>query len=205
MAEIHTATTGSDTGIVFLYAPGAGSNINDPFGAFLAPRLAAAGIETWHFEFPYMASKRGAPDRPPVLEASWNDVIERARVETGKRIVAGGRSMGGRIASQVAAAGTAIDALALFAYPLHPPGRPEQRRDAHLPHIECPALFASGTRDVYATPGELATAAVLVPHATIHLLVGADHGFNVLKASGRRREDVWQEALDALLDLVRAL
>ncbi len=205
MAEIRTPAEGQDAGIVFIYAPGAGSNINDPFGLYLAPRLAGAGVETWLFEFPYMAAKRGAPDRPPVLEASWNDVIERARAETGKRIVVGGRSMGGRIASQVVAAGTEVEALALFAYPLHPPGRPEQRRDAHLPLIACPALFASGTRDVYATPDELETAAALAPRATVHLLDGADHGFSVLKASGRRREDVWQEALDALLGLIEAL
>ncbi len=205
MAESRSPAEGQDAGIVFIYAPGAGSNINDPFGVYLAPRLADAGIETWRFEFPYMASKRGAPDLPPVLEASWNDVIERARSETGTRIVVGGRSMGGRIASQVVAAGTEVEALALFAYPLHPPGRPEQRRDAHLPLIACPALFASGTRDVYATPDELATAAALAPRATVHLLDGADHGFSMLKASGRRREDVWQEALDALLGLIEAL
>jgi predicted alpha/beta-hydrolase family hydrolase len=202
VAEIRTQAQGQNAGLVFIYAPGAGSNINDPFGVFLAPRLAEAGIETWRFEFPYMASKRGAPDRPPVLEASWNDVIERARAETGKRMVVGGRSMGGRIASQVVAGGTEVEALALFAYPLHPPGRPEQRRDAHLAQITCPTLFASGTRDVYATPDELVTAAALVPRATVHLLDGADHGFSVLKASGRRREDVWQEALEALFGLL---
>lgn len=205
MAEVRTPAEGNDTGFVFIYAPGAGSNLSDPFGVFLAPRLAGLGIEMWRFEFPYMAAKRGAPDRPPVLELSWNEVIERARSELGKRIVVGGRSMGGRIASQVVAAGTAVEALALFAYPLHPPGRPDTRRDAHLPRIEVPTVFASGTRDVYATPDELSTAAALVRHATVHMLDGADHGFSVLKASGRRREDVWQEALDALLELMQGL
>jgi predicted alpha/beta-hydrolase family hydrolase len=204
MAELHTPAQGRDAGLAFIYAPGAGSNINDPFGAYLAPRLAEAGIEVWRFEFAYMCSKRG-PDRPPVLEAAWNEVIERARLETGKRIVAGGRSMGGRIASQVVAGGTSVAALALFAYPLHPPGRPDNRRDAHLPAVDVPTLFCSGTRDPYATPDELQGAASLLPRPAVHLLDGADHGFAVLKSSGRKREQVWQEAVEALLGFVATL
>ena len=92
-----------------------------------------------------------------------------------------------------------MDALALFAYPLHPPGRPEQLRTAHLPGIACPALFCSGTRDAFATPDELAAVAALVPDARVHLLDGADHGFAVLKSSGRSREDVWAEAGEVLV------
>jgi uncharacterized protein len=117
-------------------------------------------------------------------------------------VFAGGRSMGGRIASQVVAQGEDMAGLALFAYPLHPPGKPEQRRDAHLASIVVPTLFASGTRDTFGTPEELAQAAALVDGARVHVLEGADHGFSVLKASGRTRTDVWAEATAALLAFI---
>ncbi len=107
--------------------------------------------------------------------------------------------MGGRIASQVVAQGEQVDGLTLFAYPLHPPGKPEQRRDRHLGAIRVPVLFCSGTRDAFGTPEELERIVKLVPGARLHLLEGADHGFAVPKASGRTRKDVWEEALEVLL------
>ena len=102
--------------------------------------------------------------------------------------------MGGRIASQVVAQGTAVEALALFAYPLHPPGSPDRRRDKHLPEISVPTLFCSGTRDSFGSPNELKQAASTVGRSRVHLLEGADHGFRILKSSGRTEEDVWEEA-----------
>jgi predicted alpha/beta-hydrolase family hydrolase len=113
--------------------------------------------------------------------------------------------MGGRIASQVVAQGEAVAGLVLFAYPLHPPGRPEQRRDAHLASISVPVLFLSGTRDTFATPDELDVAAALIDGARVRLLAGADHGFNVLKASGRSRAEVWAEATAALLAFIESV
>jgi predicted alpha/beta-hydrolase family hydrolase len=92
-----------------------------------------------------------------------------------------------------------LDALALFAYPLHPPGRPEQLRTAHLADIHVPTFFCSGTNDAFARPDELGEAAALVPGASVHLLEGAGHGFAVPKASGRTREDVREEEVSALL------
>jgi predicted alpha/beta-hydrolase family hydrolase len=139
-----------------------------------------------------------------VLEATWREAIEQAR-DTGKRGVAGGRSMGGRIASQVVAQGAAVDGLVLFAYPLHPPGRAAQARTEHLSRIGAPTLFCSGTRDAYGSPEELDAAVALVPGARLHLLEGADHGFNVLKSSGRTRQDVWAEATQALIEFVHVL
>ena len=112
--------------------------------------------------------------------------------------------MGGRIASQVVAQGQDVDALCLFAYPLHQPGKPSSRRDEHLPSITAPTLFCSGTRDTFATPDELRVAASKVPSSTVRLLEGADHGFKVLKSSGRPLEDVWHEAVGYLADWVRA-
>ena len=146
-----------------------------------------------------MEAGKRRPDRTPVLEATWRAVIESVQ-QDGVRLAVGGRSMGGRIASQVVAAGTPADALALFAYPLRPPGNPEKMRDQHLPLIGVPTLFCSGTRDSFGRPDELRLAASKVPQATVHLLEGADHGFNVPKSSGRTREQVWDEAIDAMLD-----
>lgn len=182
----------------FVYAPGAGSNVRDPFGAYAARELARHGVTTLRFQFPYMETGRRGPDRPPVLEAAWRAAIEAARKDGG-RLVAGGRSMGGRIASQVVAQGVPVDALALFAYPLHPPGKPQQVRDAHLPSVTAPALFCSGTNDAFATPDELREAAKKLRRATVHLLEAADHGFGAPKASGRTRQDVWAEAVETMV------
>jgi predicted alpha/beta-hydrolase family hydrolase len=181
----------------FIYAPGAGSNIHDPFGVFATRQLVEHGVTCTRFQFPYQEARRESPDRPSVLEAAWRAVIDSVR-SSNSRLVIGGRSMGGRIASQVVAAGADAQALALFAYPLHPPGKPEQRRDSHLHSIAIPVFFCSGTRDPFATPQELTDAAGLVNGASLHLLEGADHGFGVPKASGRTREDVRSEAVKAM-------
>ncbi len=187
-------TQARDARWTFVYAPGAGSNIDDPFGRYLAAHLGADGITLVRFQFPYMEAGRRSPDRPPLLEATWRAVTEAVR-EPGMKLCVGGRSMGGRIASQVLAQGTKADALALFAYPLHPPGKPEQRRDAHLASIRARTLFCSGTRDAFATAAELRAAAAAMKRARVHALDGADHGFSVLKSTGRTREDVWAEAV----------
>jgi len=195
-------TSAKEAAWTFVYAPGAGSSLHDPFGAYAGKALAERGVEVLRFEFPYMAAKKKAPDRPAVLEATWRAVINAVRGRD-RRIVVGGRSMGGRIASQVVAQGARVDALALFAYPLHPPGRPAQTRDEHLPSITCRTLFCSGTNDAFAAPDELRAAAAKVKRSTVHLLEGADHGFAVKKASGRTREHVWDEAVTAMARWLR--
>ncbi len=201
VTAVRTEPEGSPAGWAFAYAPGAGSNVHDPFGRYACRRLAERGVVAARFQFPYMEARRRGPDRPPVLEATWRAVIEALRGD-GAKLAVGGRSMGGRIASQVVAQGVEVDALTLFAYPLHAPGKPEQLRDEHLPRIAVPALFCSGTRDAFAAPDELRAAAAKVPDARVHLLEGADHGFAVPKASGRTREEVWSEAVEALLSLL---
>jgi predicted alpha/beta-hydrolase family hydrolase len=181
-----------------VYAPGAGSSLRDSFGAFLAGLLGEAGYGMLRFQFPYTEAGRSVPDRNPVLEATWLEVILEAR-KLAPSLVVGGRSMGGRIASQVVAQGIEVAGLALFAYPLHPPGRPDKPRDAHLGSIAVPSLLCSGTRDTFASPEELLQAAARLDSATLHFLEGADHSFNVAKATGRTRSEVWQEAGEALL------
>jgi predicted alpha/beta-hydrolase family hydrolase len=191
---------------LLVYAPGAGSNIDDPFGAFAAARLSGEGVDVLRFQFPYQEAGKRRPDANAVLEGAWRAALETAAALAGRRrIVAGGRSMGGRIASQVVAAGAAADALALFAYPLHQPGRPERPRDAHLGAVHVPTLFCSGTRDAFASPDELRAAAAKAQRSAVHLLAGADHGFAVPRSSGRTRADVWSEACDALVQFLRTL
>ena len=198
LAAIRVLPEGQKSECMLVYAPGAGSNLNDRFGKLLAQHLAGAGISTVRFQFLYMEDRKRRPDPPKLLEETWREVIQAIRPTSGKLVI-GGRSMGGRIASHVVAQGTEADGLALFAYPLHPPSNPEKLRDVHLPNIFVPTLFCSGTRDSFATPEELEAAASKLPNSVIHQLEGADHGFAVLKSSGRTQSDVWTEAAESFL------
>ncbi len=203
VTALWTRPDGSEGKLLFAYAPGSGSNLQDPFGAFLAAELARQNIQCLRFQFPYMEAGRKAPDRNPVLESTWFAAITAAQ-KLSENVVVGGRSMGGRIASQVVGQAGQIDGLALFAYPLHPPGRPGRLRNEHLSSIAVPTLFCSGTRDAFGSPDELQTAGSLVSSSTVHFITGADHGFNILKSSGRTRADVWAEAFAALMSFLRA-
>ena len=194
VSSIRTSTD-KDPVFTFVYAPGAGSNINDPFGEYLSSHLPAVGASLVRFQFPYMDAGRRGPDRPALLEETWRQIINSFRPKEGKLVI-GGRSMGGRIASQVVAQGIRVDALALFAYPLNPPSNRSAIRDEHLKDIIVPTIFCSGSRDNFATPKELTGVSNNMTDAKFHELDGADHGFSVLKRSGRTREDVWKEALD---------
>lgn len=178
-----------------IYAPGAGSNVNDPFGRYLCGFLADHGMRAVRFQFPYSEAKRGRPDPTAVLEQTWLAVIDAFRTPKGKLVI-GGRSMGGRIASLVAAKRAPIEALALFAYPLLPPGQ-DRQRDQHFPRISVPTMFCSGARDAYASPHQLQKAASQVRISVVQLLDGADHGFSALKASGRSKDDIYADAANA--------
>jgi uncharacterized protein len=203
ISAVRTEPEGTPTGWVFVYAPGAGARLDDGFGVYAARRLAEAGIATVRFQFPYMEAGKRRPDRNDVLEATWAAVLAEVQRD-GIRVVAGGRSMGGRIGSQVAAKQMGIHALALFAYPLHPPWNRSQRRDLHFPDIKCPTLFCSGTRDEFATPEELSIATAAIDEVVVKLLDGADHGFNMLKRSGRTRDQIWEEAVDEMIQWLPA-
>ena len=120
--------------------------MHDPFGVHASQALAERGVTCVRFQFPYQEAKKSGPDRPPVLEATWRAVIDAVRPKAGKLCI-GGRSMGGRAASMLAADGFPCKALLLFAYPLHPAGQPEKLRVAHLPDIKVPVLCFNGTRD----------------------------------------------------------
>ena len=149
-----------DARAALILAHGAGAGQLHPFMAAYAQALASAGLDVVTFNFPYMDQKRRLPDRAPVLEQCYRHVIEtvsREVASAGRALFIGGKSMGGRIATHVAAADAnlPLTGLVLLGYPLHPPGRPDKRRDAHLPHVGRPALFVQGSRDTFGTPEEL--------------------------------------------------
>ncbi len=163
-----------------LLAPGAGGSAESPALVELAAFLESGGLAVQRMDFPYRLAGRRRPDPPAVLEAA---VRERAsafarQLGTGTdALVLGGRSMGGRICSQVVAEGFPAAGLALVSYPLHPPGRPERQRVSHFPQLRVPCLFVSGTRDAFAAPGELEAATAAIAGPVSHVwLEGADHG-----------------------------
>jgi uncharacterized protein len=166
---------------VLVLAHGAGSGMRAPFMAGVAEGVGRLGVATLRFEFPYMQAGRRAPDRPQVLLDSWREAfaegVERA---DGRPVFAGGKSMGGRIASMAAAEGMPAAGLLFLGYPLHPPGRPEKIRDAHLDAVTAPMLFMQGSRDPFARPDLLAgVIARLGPRARYVEVTGGDHSFRV--------------------------
>ena len=199
-AGVSASLHGRGTTVVVL-GHGAGGNRRNPMLVALADALAASGRAAVLYNFPYAERGQRRPDPPAVLEATTRGVASLALESTGaKRIVHGGRSMGGRIASQVVAAGERADGLAFLAYPLHPPGQFGKRRPAHLPRIGAPMLFVQGTRDAFAREDLLlALMKRLGPRAELHRVAEADHSFAVLKRSGRTPEEVLGEVRDALL------
>jgi predicted alpha/beta-hydrolase family hydrolase len=172
--------------------------------------MAAAGFLAVKFDFPYMAAGRRAPDRAPVLEAAWRAVLAVVRAQaTGLALVAAGKSMGGRIASRVLAAGAGpplADALLLLGYPLHPAGRAQRLRADHFPDIRVPSLFVQGTRDALCDLGRLrALLPTLGAPARLEVVDGGDHSFRVLKRSGRIQEEVDAAVLGACASWIRGL
>jgi predicted alpha/beta-hydrolase family hydrolase len=161
----------------------------------LAEALRAQGFGLVRFNFLYRENGSSRPDAMPRLKACMAAVVARARAELGSgTLVVGGRSMGGRVASMLVAEGMACDGLLLLAYPLHPAGKPEQLRDAHLPRIRVPVLCFNGTRDTLCRRDlmERALATVQTPWE-MHWLDGADHSFHVSKSSGRTDADLLEE------------
>ena len=175
----------------FVYAPGAGSNISDPFGLYLDKYIPSLGYDILRFQFPYMESGKKRPDNASILKETWKAVIGQAGDLS--NLIIGGRSMGGRIASEVVAEGLQIRGLVLFAYPLIPLRGSGTPRDTHFRDVKIPTLFCSGTRDTFGTPEQLKLSAAKIGISKVMLLNGADHGFSVLKSTGRDRVDVWSD------------
>jgi uncharacterized protein len=192
-------------GVTLILGHGAGAGQLHPFMQLFASGLAERGLDALTFNFQYMEQGRRAPDPKAKLEACYRAVIEAARNHKklkGNRLVIGGKSMGGRIASQVAATAPdtqEIAGLVFLGYPLHPPGKPDQLRDAHLAQIKAPMLFVQGSRDAFGTPEELR--ATIKKHrlpATLHIVEGGDHSLKVPKTSSTSQSEVYTLTLDGV-------
>jgi len=193
----------SDAPLLVL-AHGAGAGSGHPWMKKVARELAGRGVSVVTFDFPYITGKRRVPDRGPVLEgafqSAWVEGLKLA-ASAGTRpraFFAGGKSMGGRIASQLAARGgfpPGLRGLIFFGYPLHPPGKAEQRRDAHLPNVDVPMLFMHGTRDPFGSSDEFADLLTRLPNADIYSVEGGDHSLMTPKRSSDPA--AFDHALDA--------
>lgn len=192
VSALHEAATSGHSIATFICAHGAGGNMHDRGVQAVAKELRGRGLDVVRFNFPYSEKRSGRPDPMPVLRACIEAVM--ADVEHDGPLLIGGRSMGGRAASMMAADHVQCDGLLLLAYPLHPAGRPEQLRDAHLPSITMPTLCLNGTRDTLCRR-DLMEAVLPRLHSSfqMHWLEGADHSFHVLKSSGRTDVEVMAE------------
>jgi predicted alpha/beta-hydrolase family hydrolase len=189
-ARIYRADRAS---AALVLAHGAGAPQAHPWMVRMAGLLASRGLDVVTFDFLYTAAKRRVPDKNDVLEATWRAAVAAVRARSDvshERLFLGGKSMGGRIATQVVAAAPPelgpIAGVVLLGYPLHPPGKPEKLRTAHLGSIRVPMLFVQGTRDAFGSPDELAPFVTpLAAHGTrIFPVDGGDHSLSVPKARG---------------------
>jgi predicted alpha/beta-hydrolase family hydrolase len=194
---------------LYVFAHGAGAGMRHAFMTAVAERLAARAVASFRFQFPYMEAGRGGPNPAPVLVKTVRSAVgEATRLVPDLPLVAGGKSMGGRMTSTAAAteALPGVRGLAFFGFPLHAAGRPSSERGAHLADVGLPMLFLQGTRDRLA---ELSLLEPLVrklrPKADLHVVEGADHGFHVPKSSGRTDEDVLDELCDAFVGWLEKL
>jgi uncharacterized protein len=191
---------------VVVLAHGAGSDMTNPLLVGVAGGLARHGFASVRFNFPYSERRGRAPDRAPVLEACYRSVLEQVRADRAlhpRRAVIGGKSMGGRMASHLAADGVAIDGLLLLGYPLHPAGKPEQLRRAHLARIAVPMLFLAGTRDALCRLDLLRETLLGLRGATLHVIDDGDHSFAVRKRSGRDAGAVLDEIVQPTVAWLR--
>jgi predicted alpha/beta-hydrolase family hydrolase len=195
VSALHESSSTGITLATFVCAHGAGGNMHDRGVQAVAKELCGRGLDVVRFNFLYTEQKRGRPDPMPILQKVIEAVVEMTRRELSvSELIIGGRSMGGRAASMLAADGFAADRLLLLAYPLHPAGKPEQLRDAHLPRIAIPTLCINGTRDTLCRRDLMEQVLHRVsPRFRMHWVEGADHSFHVLKSSGRTDAQVMAE------------
>ena len=188
----------ADAALTLVLAHGAGAPMDIPFMATVAVGLAACGHRVVRFEFPYMAARRHGggrrpPDRQPVLLESWRTAL--TALGPTDRLAIGGKSMGGRMASLLAA-DAGVLGLVCLGYPFHPPGRPDKPRVEHLTELEVPTLIVQGTRDPFGSVEEVA-AYRLAPAIRIAWIADGDHDFKPTRASGRDHAETLHQAIDA--------
>ena len=189
--------------MTIVLAHGAGAGQSHPWMQRVVGAFATHGLDAVTFNFPYMDAGRRAPDRPAVLEAHFARVWAETAARAKQPLIAAGKSMGGRIASQVAARGgfdPAPAGLIFFGYPLHPPNQPGKRRDADLAGLDVPMLFLHGTRDPFGTPDEMRALVETLPRATLHLIDGGDHSLVVKRKDAA---DSVERAVDLAVQWLR--
>jgi predicted alpha/beta-hydrolase family hydrolase len=193
-----------------MLAHGAGAPQQHPFMIGFARALSERGLDVMTFNFLYTEQRRKVPDRMPQLVACYRAAIDAAREaipSARERLFIGGKSMGGRAATHVAADDRALTlaGIVLLGYPLHPPGRPNQLRDAHLPNVGRPMLFVQGTRDTFGTPSELKPIlASLMPLPTLHHVEDGDHSFKIAGRDAKTRQSaVFAEIQDTIVEWIQ--
>jgi uncharacterized protein len=201
-ALVYSAAKPDLAGVTVILGHGAGAGQSSDFMTRFANGLAARGITDVTFNFLYTEQGRRVPDANKALEACFRVVIEAVRhkkIGSGTLVI-GGKSMGGRIASQIAAAGAPdVDGLVFLGYPLHPPGIVNQLRAKHLSGITVPMLFVQGSRDSFGTPDELRPILKeLKAPADLYVVEGGDHSFKVLKRAGTTQENTYKAVLDRI-------
>lgn len=208
-AMLYEGVSPKGMGVTAILAHGAGASQTSAFMVSFATGLAARGVNAATFNFLYVERGRRLPDRNDALEGCWRAVLEAIRnhpaVAHG-RIVIGGKSMGGRIATHLAAAGADVAGVLLLGYPLHPPGRPDKPRSAHLARVRVPMLFVQGSRDSFGTPEELRPIIDQLPApASLHVIEGGDHSFKAPKRLRIGQADVQDEVMDRTVDWLRSI
>ena len=204
-ARVYPAADGRKT--LFVFAHGAGAGQSHPFMTGAAKALTERGIDVVTFDFPYMHAKKGAPDRAPILESCFHAVIDAARARpefASHRLLIGGKSMGGRMATHLGAQKTAgLQGIVVFGYPLHPPGAPQKLRVSHLADISVPLLIVQGERDAFGSPAELEPhlRTMKAPY-TLHEVTGADHSLTIRSKKG---PDVFASMMGTAADWMLAL
>jgi uncharacterized protein len=191
----------------FAFAHGAGVGMESDFMNHIAQGLAKGGVRVARFEFPYMQKcradgKRRPPDRAPILLETWRTVIGEL---SNSNLYIGGKSMGGRLASMIAAEieaeASPINGILCLGYPFHPPGKPEKLRTEHLANLKTPSLILQGTRDPFGTQEEV-PGYTLSKKITLHWMVDGEHSFKPRKKSGRSLEQNWDEAIVAMVEFM---
>ena len=202
-------TRPKDAQWLLLLAHGAGAGMTHPFMEKLSADLAAVGIATFRYQFPYMEQRRHVPDPPAVLIATVVSAVRAAeQAAPDLPLLAGGKSMGGRMTSQAAAQHPldGVQGLVFFAFPLHPPNRPGTKRADHLAKVTIPTLFQQGTRDTLADLNLLRPICTkLGARATLHVIETADHSFHVLKSSGTADATVLRELAETTVSWAKGL
>lgn len=207
-ATIYPADRKTRAKVTLLLGHGAGADQASNFMVSFAKGLAARGLDAVTFNFLYTEQGRRAPDRNEKLETCYRAAIAAVKADRRlkqNRLMIGGKSLGGRIASQVAAGGVEnLAGLVFLGYPLHPPGKPDQLRSEHLSKIGKPMLFVQGARDPFGTPDELRVI-IKKLKASLYSVEGGDHSFTVAKKWPLSQEQVYEAAQDEIARWLREI